>query len=79
MENDRDDSELADLAAARRIVTGAMTAMIDGHFDYVYAVCTSGSSTEEASAEAHVEETLIKAANHIKSFGHKSTFRTWLH
>jgi len=76
MHNEQDDDTLADQAAAGD--PGAMTALLERHFDYVNSVCRRIVRDPGRTEDAR-QETLFKAARMITSFDHRSSFRTWLH
>jgi RNA polymerase sigma-70 factor (ECF subfamily) len=70
-----DDAVLAHAAAAGD--ADAMTALLERHFDYVHAICLR-ALRDPAAAEDARQETLLRIATRIRSFDHRSSFRTWV-
>jgi RNA polymerase sigma-70 factor, ECF subfamily len=71
-----DDTDLVKRAQAGDVK--AMNDLLALHFGYVNALCKR-TLRNPADAEEARQEALMQAARMIATFGHRSSFRTWLH
>lgn len=54
-----------------------MAALLERHYDYVQALCLRALRDPVAAEDAR-QEVLLRIASQIRSFDHRSSFRTWV-
>jgi RNA polymerase sigma-70 factor (ECF subfamily) len=77
---DADVGAAGDEELARRASRGdavAMAALLERHFDFVHSVCRRVLRDRGAAEDAR-QEVLARAAAGIRTFDHRSSFRTWI-
>jgi len=67
-----------DLAALQRKKKGAFARLVDAHSDKIYRLALKMLGDQQ-DAEDVLQETFIKAFNHIDSFEGRSKLSTWLY
>ena len=75
--NENTDQALIDLTALRKQDKHAFAMLVDQNSDHIYRLALKMTGNEQ-DAEDVMQETFIKAFNHIEAFEGRSKISTWL-